>query len=80
MLQRKFVISCFIWSKLCLQKDADYARIKMLYLRCGRLLCWTTTYLKETFSLLQSADNPLSESEVHDFRKSQESGKEKWSV
>lgn len=32
------------------------------------------------FSLLQSADNPLSESEVHDFRKSQESGKEKWSV
>lgn len=47
MVQRQFVISSFVWSNLCLQNHTDFAQTRVLYLRYGRLLCWTTTDLKQ---------------------------------
>lgn len=47
MVQRKFVISGFVWSNLCLQKHTDFVQTR--YLRYGRLVCWTTINLKQRF-------------------------------
>lgn len=79
-----FVVSGFIWTNLCLQKHADCARRRSLYLRYGTLHCWTTSNLKQrlifSVSVIWMDYFITFLPEVNDLRKSEESRKEQCQI